>query len=154
MAQVHSRRLSLLRSRRVLATAWLVASCLACSDPAQKQAEAEARARAEQAREAERLKAEVLEVAAAARRQAEEQVARAQAEAMARLKEQEATQSALSSCCDALARRGFEERSMPDMAAKRACLALAEKKTPLAEARSELTAALGERALPSACSAP
>lgn len=151
---MRSRSLNWTNVRRALTSAWLVSACLSCSDPAQKQAEAEARARAEQAREAERLKAEVLEAAAKARRQAEEQVARAQEEALARLKEQEATQSALSRCCDALARRGFEERSIPDMAAKRACLTAAEQNTPLAQARPELTAALGDRALPAACSAP
>jgi hypothetical protein len=126
----------------------LASLCVACNDPAKRQAQAEARARAEQAREAERLAQEATE-AAAARRLADEKAARERAAAQAKHAD-----NALGACCQALGRRGFEERSMPDMAAKQACLDLEQKQGSLAEAQSALTSALGERELPPACMTP
>lgn len=136
------------RPLRAASIVLLASLCLACNDPAKRQAKAE-RARVEKAREAERLAHEAAEAAAAARRLADEKAASERAAADAKQAE-----NALGACCQALGRRGFEERSMPDMAAKQACLELEQKQASLVEARSALTAALGERKLPPACLTP
>lgn len=137
-----------MRPLRAASIVLLASLCVACNDPAKRQAKAE-RARIEKAREAERLAHEATEAATAARRLADEKAAREREAAQAKQAE-----NALGACCQALGRRGFEERSMPDMAAKRACLDLEQKQVSLGEARSALTSALGERKLPPACMTP
>jgi len=96
-----------------------------------------------------------------AERKAEAGRAEAQAEALAaaQASEQKAalakqSEGALGACCDAIARRGFEERSMSDMAAKRVCGELVAKGDSLEAARPLITGALEGRPLPGACAEP
>lgn len=120
--------------------------CVGCKDPAERQAKAEARARAARAAEEMAAQKEASRRGEEARAEEARKAEATQQAAMA-----EKARNSLSTCCQALARRGFEERSMPDMAAKSVCLELAAKDDSLASARPRLTAALEGRQLPSAC---
>jgi hypothetical protein len=57
-------------------------------------------------------------------------------------------------CCQSLARRGFEERSEADMAAKKLCLEAIEQERSLSDVESAIRAALGDRLLPTSCAGP
>ena len=128
-------------------SAALSAACLlACDDPAQRQARAEAKARAAELAAAER-EAE-MQQAELAKKAEREKRALAEQEAATRL---EQARGALGACCTALARRGFEQRSMPDMTAKQMCLEAETKGDALAAVRPALLSALGDRGLPQSC---
>lgn len=127
-------------------TAVTLAGSLGCDDPAERQARAEAKARAraqeQAAKEAEAQQAELL-----AKVEREKQ---AQARQEQTMREEKAL-GALGACCSALARRGFEERNMKDMEAKRLCLEAEAKAEPLGSVRPALLTSVGERGLPSSC---
>jgi hypothetical protein len=129
-------------------TSVVAASSLGCDDPAERQARAEAKARA-------RAEAQAAEAAEA--RQAE-LTAKAERDKQALARQEEAAHAekargALGACCTALARRGFEQRSMKDMEAKRFCLEAEAKGDSLAAVRTSLQTPVGERGLPPACQA-
>jgi|GEM_PF-2512223 len=127
-------------------SAAVLASSLGCDDPAERQARAEAKARAHAQEQA----------AKAAQAQQAELLAKAEQEKQAQARQEETLRAekargALGACCRALARRGFGERSMQDMEAKRLCLEAEAKAEPLASVRQALLTSLGERALPPSC---
>jgi len=132
----------------VLALA-LAASALAlgCDDAAERQARSEVRARAAQRVEALAAQQAAERAAAAASRLDQEKQAEATREAAALAK----TRGALGTCCQALAQRGFEQRSMKDMDAKRTCLEAEGRGDSLLAVRPALTQALEDRELPPAC---
>lgn len=128
---------------------WLCALLFAgCDDKAARQAEeAQARARATRAAEVEAERRAAEEKANAERAENERSAALHQKEELAKK-----AQGALSACCQALARRGFEERDMKDMAAKQVCLERQAQGDALSVVRPLVSQALGERELPPACS--
>jgi len=121
---------------------------LACENPAERQAQAEARARAARAAEEAATREEAERKATAARLEAEKKAASEQVAASERK-----AKTAVADCCQAIARRGFEERNMADMAAKKLCLELEAKGETLANVQGALALALEARAVPPACAA-
>lgn len=133
---------------RAIAALGLTALLLAgCDDPAARQAEAQARASRMAAAEAARKAAE--EKASAERALAERKTEAQQKDEVAKK-----ARNALGDCCLALAKRGFEERDMKDMAAKQVCLERQTQGDTLEAARPLLAQALGERGLPATSCAP
>jgi hypothetical protein len=92
-----------------------------------------------------------LEVREAAARRAEQERAAAEKEKQAE-EQAKSREEALQNCCRALAKAGFERRSMNFMASADACDAAVEKKRPLSDVAPEIRQALKEgEELPSAC---
>lgn len=87
----------------------------------------------------------------ATRREAEEQAQQERERAAQAALEEKKKEEALRSCCQALAKTGFEERSMELMAATDVCEAAQKEQKSLEGIREELMAPLGKRSLPAAC---
>lgn len=88
--------------------------------------------------------------------EAKKERARVEAEELERKKvaEQTAAQKAeraLSLCCEALAKAGFEQRSMELMAATKSCEAALAEKKELTNLQAELREKLGGAPLPASC---
>lgn len=87
----------------------------------------------------------------ATRREAEEKAKQERERAAQAALEEKKKEEALRSCCQALAKTGFEERSMELMAATDVCEAAQKEQKTLEGIRDELMAPLGKRSLPAAC---
>ena len=125
------------------------AGCNSAQSAEQKQRQAEERARLE------REKQQAQEATERDSQAAEE------AQALAKKKEQEAAREAqkkqqdkFASCCEALARAGFEGRSMEYMKGADACAAAQKEEKSLAEVLPTVRQALKTEKLPEACADP